>query len=511
MDKASDRRPGRQADPIDLARQPDFSLANLAIRPSRREVIAGQQRQTLQPRVMQVLVALHQAAGEIVSRDELISRCWDGRIVGEDAIHRAVGLVRRLGDTSGAFQVSTVNKVGYRLAQGDTAQPTAESGRGRAAVWIASLAAMIGLSILGLATWAFNRPEPARIVISPLQVNGASGAAVSGRVRDGMASVLNANHISVPLGDHPHARLWLTGSVDADGDHARVNVRLEDRRDQILVWQDSFEGSTDPEDGLAERVVARVTDVATGSVKLVTRPGRAVSGETIKIYVLGGESHRKVDVLNQLAYFRAFKDREPNLPLARAAYAEALHVAAREQPADVAAAWDRQAAEEANRVVQLDPKSGGAYLTLYYVQPGGALAKRAQYLAEGLKRDPFNASLNVNMGLMLAELGRPREGLAYIRRGQTMDPYSPQKQFGNTSYLGAVGQTTEAYAQLRKARRVWPDSPQVLTFFTLHAVDFADTDLGVSIIKDMQDAYPAFAPEASFPAQWDPKLGIHVT
>ncbi|WP_297695100.1 hypothetical protein, partial [Phenylobacterium sp.] len=42
----------------------------------------------LEPRVMQVLVALARERGEIVSRDDLIASCWAGRIVGEDAINR---------------------------------------------------------------------------------------------------------------------------------------------------------------------------------------------------------------------------------------------------------------------------------------------------------------------------------------------------------------------------------------------------------------------------------------
>ena len=43
--------------------------------------------------------------GEVVSRDDLIATCWGGRVVGEDAIQRAVALVRKLGAKSGAFSI----------------------------------------------------------------------------------------------------------------------------------------------------------------------------------------------------------------------------------------------------------------------------------------------------------------------------------------------------------------------------------------------------------------------
>lgn len=103
------------ANPIDLAREPDFSIGVLTIRPSLRQAQARGASETLEPRVLQVLIALRQRPGEVVSRDELIQRCWGGRIVGEDAITRAVVRVRKLGEASGAFHVETIPRVGYRL------------------------------------------------------------------------------------------------------------------------------------------------------------------------------------------------------------------------------------------------------------------------------------------------------------------------------------------------------------------------------------------------------------
>ena len=76
--------------PVDLSREADFALGALKVSPSTREVIRDGQRESLEPKAMQVLVALHQAEGRVVSRDELIARCWDGRIVGEDAINRVI-------------------------------------------------------------------------------------------------------------------------------------------------------------------------------------------------------------------------------------------------------------------------------------------------------------------------------------------------------------------------------------------------------------------------------------
>ena len=101
---------------IDLAHQIDFELGGLRIRPSICEVVDDNGPSRLEPRVMQVLVALARAEGSVVSRDDLIVSCWGGRIVGEDAINRCVARLRRLFETSGSnASISTFSKVGYRL------------------------------------------------------------------------------------------------------------------------------------------------------------------------------------------------------------------------------------------------------------------------------------------------------------------------------------------------------------------------------------------------------------
>ncbi len=99
-----------------LAHEPSFRLGYLEIDPATRQARRGEASETLEPRVMQVLVALYQA-GRIVTRDELIARCWDGRVVGDDAINRVISRLRHLaeGFAGGSFSIETIARVGYRL------------------------------------------------------------------------------------------------------------------------------------------------------------------------------------------------------------------------------------------------------------------------------------------------------------------------------------------------------------------------------------------------------------
>ena len=111
---------------IDLAHVADFTIGALAVRPATREVMRDGQIEILEPRVMQVLVALARARGGVVSRDDLTQSCWEGRVVGEDAINRVISRLRRVGETiaQNGFRVETVTKVGYRLVAADgTATP----------------------------------------------------------------------------------------------------------------------------------------------------------------------------------------------------------------------------------------------------------------------------------------------------------------------------------------------------------------------------------------------------
>jgi DNA-binding winged helix-turn-helix (wHTH) protein len=116
-----------------LAHEADFDLGAWHVSPSIREVACGARRELLEPRVMQVLVALK--TGHVLSRDDLIARCWDGRIVGNDAIDRVIGKLRRLSERDGGKSVviETIPRVGYRLrAAAPIRAPRSQSPRPRA-------------------------------------------------------------------------------------------------------------------------------------------------------------------------------------------------------------------------------------------------------------------------------------------------------------------------------------------------------------------------------------------
>ena len=92
--------------------------------------MAGKYR-VLEPKVVQVLIALASARPAVVSRDKLIEQCWDGRIVGDDALNRCILALRHLAKeySPEPFAIETVPRVGYSLVERPLAGLSADRAR----------------------------------------------------------------------------------------------------------------------------------------------------------------------------------------------------------------------------------------------------------------------------------------------------------------------------------------------------------------------------------------------
>jgi adenylate cyclase len=224
---------------INLAHEPPLRLGPLGVEPALRRVVHDDGREEiLEPRVMQVLVALIRAAGQIVTRDDLMLSCWHGVVVGEDAINRVMGRVRRLADGLGDGQIKleTVTKVGYRLVA---------SGRPSEAptVPIPSPQPRISICVLPFANMSddpqqeyFSDGVSEDIItdlakVSALSVTARSTAfTFKGRVVDvpQVARQLNVSHI-------------LEGSVRKAGGRVRITAQLIDGAVGDHVWSERWD------------------------------------------------------------------------------------------------------------------------------------------------------------------------------------------------------------------------------------------------------------------------------
>lgn len=83
-------------------------------------------------RAFDTLLALVEAAGNLVTKGELLDRAWPGLIVEEANIHVQVSLLRKL---QGPDAIATVPGLGYRFARavGTSGHPQRRTGRWRVA------------------------------------------------------------------------------------------------------------------------------------------------------------------------------------------------------------------------------------------------------------------------------------------------------------------------------------------------------------------------------------------
>jgi DNA-binding winged helix-turn-helix (wHTH) protein/tetratricopeptide (TPR) repeat protein len=194
--------------PVDLAHTPPFEIGAVKVLPATREVVGDQRSEALEPLVMQVLVALHAAGGNTLSRDDLIDICWGGRAVTDDALNRVITRLRALARDFGAFRIETITKVGYRLVaieRGGSKQRVPAVDR---RFLVLGGGAIAGLGILAFGGWRLAAPTPASPEADIL-------------LQKGLATLQNNDIIEAPdPGTSLQAIAFLTEATDAAPDSA---------------------------------------------------------------------------------------------------------------------------------------------------------------------------------------------------------------------------------------------------------------------------------------------------
>jgi len=148
----------------ELAARPDFRLGLATISPLSRTIAGPGGTADVEPRVMQVLVVLADAAGAIVTRDNLFQRCWGGVYVSDDSLNRAISGVRKLATEIGrdSFVIETVRQTGYRLvvAEEENIEAAAASDALHSRRFIlAGGAGVAAAAAAAGAAWLWSRPR----------------------------------------------------------------------------------------------------------------------------------------------------------------------------------------------------------------------------------------------------------------------------------------------------------------------------------------------------------------
>src|SRR5262245_33027401 len=94
-----------------------FVVGEWTVVPSRNVLARGGDEVRVEPRVMDVLVYLAERAGEMVSKEDLIARVWNGRYVTDEVLTVAVYALRKAfaDEARRPRYIETVSRRGYRL------------------------------------------------------------------------------------------------------------------------------------------------------------------------------------------------------------------------------------------------------------------------------------------------------------------------------------------------------------------------------------------------------------
>ena len=403
------------------------------IDPALREAVWPGGRATLQPRAMQVLIVLADAKGAVVSRDQLVARCWGGRAVGSDAVHRVVHLLRQLSESSECcgFSVDTVARVGYRLIAAPDHAPITP-------VDPAPLLAVLAFDDLtDDPTLSFFSDGVSEEILHTVSrtvgvkvVGRASSFALRGpdKAAPRVAALLGATH-------------YLDGSVRRGGDQVRVGAELVETATQTRLWSGHLDRPLTDVLALQDDIAAAVAE----ALNLAFSPSPAlgpIDPVAFYLYLRARDPGRsrlwpEVDLLEQAVA------RVPRFATAWAllAYARALRL--RWGSGDVAAR--RAEAEHAARTaLDLDPNVGTAYLALSLVEPiCGAFARQRALSDRALAANPHDGLVLAYAGGRDDILGLHRRAFAQIAQAYTADPHSWGWYYAYM--LEAVGRRDEAW------------------------------------------------------------------
>jgi TolB-like protein len=270
---------------VDLAREADFRLGEILVRPSIRQVEAKGETQTLEPRVLQVLIALRRRSGQVVSRDELVATCWEGRAVSDDAIHRCISRLRKLGGAHTAFEIETIPKVGYRLvAEGSEATPeaapVAQAGEGAPP----SIAVLPFVNRSGLPedeVFADGMLEDLVYALSHYPHWRVLGSVVTAGLRKAADADLSS------VGRQLGVDYVLDGNVRRTGQDLRVTTQLVDAANGAVIWSGRFDRPLSELGELQENLVVEMAGALGMEIHVVEmqralkKPGDITAWEAI--------------------------------------------------------------------------------------------------------------------------------------------------------------------------------------------------------------------------------------
>lgn len=213
-----------------------WQLGPLHYDANQRQLSSADKQLYLEPRQHQLLLCLLQGAGQVVSRDTLIAKVWQGRIVSDSAINRAVSMLRKALASLDEYTdyIETMPKLGYRLlvaanTRADAAVPHAAAATpvARRQRFYAALLLPLLTAIAVIAWWFIAKEVP----------NVKAGHVAPQSSFNGVESQLSINNAATVLlyqrqADNGHQQIWLHKLKD--NNHRVLTPAEQDSRNAAI-------------------------------------------------------------------------------------------------------------------------------------------------------------------------------------------------------------------------------------------------------------------------------------
>ena len=484
--------------------------------PKAGELRRGTRRVRLQDKSLKMLVALVEASGEIVTREELRKRLWPPNVIVDfdNGLNNAINKLRTvLGDSATEPKyIETVGRRGYRfigsVAEAQTEsppsaakpEPLAESPAplparpfGRRLAAVGAGIAVLALLVAAAVFWS-REPRDAALPIDSLAVlplenlssdpeqeyfsDGMTDALISqlAAIRSlrviSRQSVMRYKASAVPMPEIAR-ELGVSGIIEGtvlkSADRVRVSVQLIHAPSDRHLWAAEYSRPLDDVIELQSeiaRAVAREV-VATVTVEETARLAetRAVDAEAYDSYLRGRFfwGKRTEETLHRaLDYFERAIAIQPDFALAHAAIAETygpLGGSGYVDPVDAANKM-RAAAE---RALEIDPDlvEGLTALGACAAFHEWKWAEGERHFRRALEINPNYALTHMWWGLWLERQGRQADNLRARERAVELDPLGGAAVAGYANALFMNGRLDDAIAVLQKALEIDPDNPQL--------------------------------------------------
>jgi TolB-like protein/Flp pilus assembly protein TadD len=375
----------------------------------------------LPPKALDVLVALVEQEGDVVTKDELMKRVWPDTFVEEANLSVNVSALRKaLGQRPGGGPyIETVSRRGYRFA----------GLEGPSAPLTPVLPTLAVLPFIPLSRGKDDAYLGAGLADALITRLGGTGHVV---VRPTSAVLRYAGRDPREAGRELQVDAVLEGKVQRRGARLRITVQLVPLRAGTAAWAETFDEDVTSvfavQDRIAEQV-ARALDLRLGAPERERLTRRHTDdAEAYQAYLKGRYFWSRFTgewLERSFGFFREAVEKDPGFSLPHAGLADAYLIVGFSGLVSPREAWPL-AGEEARRALTIDDGVADAHVSLAYVHlfQDWDWRRAGAELARAVALSPGAAAPRQWRGLYLDMLGRFDEASSEIARAHELEPLS---------------------------------------------------------------------------------------